>query len=465
MRRFIKLTMQLLVIFIISAHCQTQKGAIATNQRGTQPEIRDNNTTSTTSTTSTPTTNFNAKTPPPVVYQEADTIEPLRLSDLKGAGFFLLPTSIFFIVVNGFLLCIICIKWGQISDSEYRNSCLFCLYLTIADLSLSALVGLPVGLRLSFEVILRENDSMLYYTNTVAFVIYEYLTTLRMLIIAALSMDSFLHITRPFKYMLLATRMRVNLVSAFIAFLPAVKLIPMIFANIHCIIYVEPKTQIGAVGMRPSTFNAPLRCDLDINGTKYPGMNDAGIYLPGTIAILTWFIILVSNIGILALVIKKGTGFFSSQQREEMNRKLLKSCISIMLVTLVFAITNFPITCVKIISSKYDKNEITSGQVSIRVEFYVLILTFASLYFNPWLHVLRMRNIKEAVLGIKKRIMRAMSTHSTTVMPSPNPRLSKMSIQAMQAKRKSSAMTSTVREESPAAVRKATKPTLEQVIE
>ena len=49
--------------------------------------------------------------------------------------------------------------------------------------------------------------------------------------------------------------------------------------------------------------------------------------------------------------------------------------------------------------------------------------------------------------------------------PSPNPRLSKMSIQAMQTKRKSSAMTSTVREENPAAVRKATKPTLEQVIE
>ena len=451
------LTIQLLAICVVSVHCQS--GNIATNRNETQTQPKETYNYSST----TPTPNFTGTTPAPVIHERTNTYKPLRLSDLKGAGFFLLPTSIVFIVVNGFLLCIICMKWERISDSEYRNSCLFCLYLTVADLALASLVGLPVGIRLSFEEQLRKSNSTVFYTNKVAFVIYEYLTTQRMLIIAALSVDSFLHITRPFKYLLLATRIRVNLVSALIAILPAVKLIPMIFASIHCIIYIEPKN--GTVGMRPSTSNAPLRCDLDINGKDYPGMNDAGIYLPGTIALLTWFIILVSNIGILSLVIKKGTGFFSSQQREEMNRKLLKSCISIMLVTLVFAITNFPITIVKIISSLYDRNEMKGGQVSIRAEFYVLILTFASLYFNPWLHVLRMRNIKEAVLGIKKRIMRAMSTHSTTVMPSPNPRLSKMSVQAMQTKRKSSALTSTVREESPAAVRKATKPTLEQVIE
>ena len=395
-------------------------------------------------------------------------MQSLGLSDLKTAGYFLLPTSIVFICINCFLLGILCMKWGKITDSDYRNSCLFCLYLTVADLALSALVGLPVGMRLSFEEDLRENNSMLYYTNTVAVVIYEYVLLLRMLVIAALSVDRCLHIITPFKYMKLATKMRINIVCLVIVCFPMFRFIPMIYGRIICLDYTEPTTydnETGQWGKKSADFEAPLRCYLDVNEIEHPASHLSGVILPGLTTFISWLTIVVSNLMILSLVIKKSTGFFSRQQREEMNRKLIKSCILIMLVTLIFAITNFPITYVKIASFLVMKSPKAIGHISNKTEFFLLILSFLSLYFNPWLHVMRMRSIKEAVMGIKKRIMRAMSTHSTTVMPSPNPGLSKMSLQAMQTKRKSSAMTSTVREESPVAVRKGTKPNLEQVQE
>ena len=452
------LALKTLAIFVVSAYGQTQgnDSTLRMNYESTSVFNSDGLTLPT------------FKTLPET--SEDDKMDPLFLSDLKRGGYFLLPTSIIFIVINGFLLTILCAKWGQISDSDYRNSCLFCLYLTGADFVLSALVGLPVGIRLSFEEKYRENDSLVNYTNEIAFIIFEFLMALRMILIAALSVDRCLHIFRPFKYMVLATRMRINVISAFIFCFSIARIIPITYGffssdelvGLDCISYIDKAEMPGE---HSDLRRAPFRCNLDVSGLKHKGLNEAEIILPGLITSVTWLAILFANLGILYLIVKKGTGFFSRQHREEMNRKLLKSCILIMLVTLVFAITNVPITYVKIASFLYMKKPYESGKVSHPTQFNLLILTFASLYFNPWLHVLRIRSIKEAVMGIKKRIMRAMSTHSTTVMPSPNPRLSKMSLQAMQTKRKSSAMTSTVREESPAAVRKGTKPNLEQVQE
>ena len=347
---------------------------------------------------------------------------PLRLSDLKIAGYILLPVASLFIVVDGFLVGLVCKNWKRIKDSPYCNSCLFCLLLTSADLALALLLGLPIGIRLSFEEELRKNKSLVYYTQNIGFILYEYLFYLRMLIIVALSADRCLQIVKPFRYMMLATKIRMKIVCGVILVLPLLRMAPVFLslpqhiqgypcpekrhALINCVYYTEPHDEFDG-GRKISDHYNPLRCDLDtsIVSELVPGLQlqKAEVIIPGVISGISWLMILVSNLIILKLVVQMGSsGYYTVQQRAQMNKKLIQSCIVVMLVTFSFVFTNFPVTYVRINTYMHQENH--DDNVNYQLEFYFILLSYSSLFFHPWLHVIRIRSIKELVIGIKNRV-------------------------------------------------------------
>ena len=345
---------------------------------------------------------------------------PLRLSDLKIAGYILLPVASLFIVVDGFLVGLVCKNWKRIKDSPYCNSCLFCLLLTSADLALALLLGLPIGIRLSFEEELRKNKSLVYYTQNIGFILYEYLFYLRMLIIVALSADRCHQIVKPFRYMMLATKIRMKIVCGVILVLPLLRMAPVFLslpqhmqlppekshALINCVYYTEPHDEFDGVRKISDHFN-PLRCDLDtsIVSKLVPGLQlqKAEVIIPGVISGISWLMILVSNLIILKLVVQMGSsGYYTVQQRARMNKKLIQSCIVVMLVTFSFVLTNFPVTYVRINTYMHQENH--DDNVNYQLEFYFILLSYSSLFFHPWLHVIRIRSIKELVIGIKNRV-------------------------------------------------------------
>ena len=107
-------------------------------------------------------------------------------------------------------------NWEQISDSVYYNSTLLCMLLTCSDLALSVFVGLPIGVRLAFEEQLRQSASLVYYTEDICFLLWEYLYVLRVIAVAVISVERSVHIFWPYKYMFFATKLKVKVVCGII---------------------------------------------------------------------------------------------------------------------------------------------------------------------------------------------------------------------------------------------------------
>ena len=154
--------------------------------------------------------------------------KPLTLSDLNKTGDFLLSVSLISILVNGLLIGLLCKNWGQIHNSLYCNLSLFCLLLTSSDLALALLLGAPVGIRLIFEEELGNNKSMVYYTENIGFLLFEYLYMVRVITVAVISADRCFHILRLLKYLLIATKWRVKAACEIIVILPLLRIAPMI---------------------------------------------------------------------------------------------------------------------------------------------------------------------------------------------------------------------------------------------
>ena len=178
----------------------------------------------------------------------------------------MLPVSFIFILLNGFLLVLICKSWERISDSFYYNSTLLCVLLTSSDLALSLLVGLPIGIRNTFELQLRENKYLRYYTEEIGFLLFEYLYILRVVIVAVISMERCYHIFFPFKYMLMVTKRKIKIACGVIALLPLFRIAPVIYtlckyteATVHCSYYNDPEG---------SDYYAPLTCMIDLPDKK-----------------------------------------------------------------------------------------------------------------------------------------------------------------------------------------------------
>ena len=335
----------------------------------------------------------------------SDHVNRLELSDLNKAGYALLPISLTFIVVNALLLALVGKRWNHIRDSRYFNSCLFCLFLTCSDLALSLLLGLPIGIRFSFERQLRRNEYLKFYTQSIGFVIYEYLYILRVIIIAVISTDRFLHVFWPFKYMALESKGWIVRVTSGIIFVaPFLRLAPVLIlfakgdANIRCDYYKDEETHL-----------IPLTCVVDKLSITLPGFNVADMVIMTAINGVSWVILLASNVFILALLFRRAsTGYFTSERRNATNIGIVKSSITVLIIAISFAITNFPSTYVWALRIFYGSEK------DHKLYLFLTLLIFLSLFFNPWLYTLRMKNVRDEVICEYKRTLLNLNPPSTS---------------------------------------------------
>ncbi|XP_063682790.1 uncharacterized protein LOC134817547 [Bolinopsis microptera] len=378
--------------------------------------------------TTTPTISYNETHPPSNNTTVVKSPNPLTLNDLQSSGTFLLLMSLIFVLVNGFLVGIVVKNWERISDSVYYNSTLLCMLLTSSDFALSLLLGLPIGIRLTFEKQLRENKFLVYYTEDIGYLLFEYLYILRVIVVAVISAERCLHILRPFKYMMIATKGRVKIVCWIIVILPLLRIAPVIYAlsaddtYVHCTYYSDDGKDSG--------YHTPLTCMLDMRADKLPGFEIADIAIMCSLIGISWLTILVSNIFILVVIFDKAfDGYITRQYRVDMNLKLMKCSVVVLLISSSFALTNFPYAYAWTahIFGK-DKN--------YRQHFYLILLAFLSLFFHPWFYCLRMKNIRDLVTGFKQRV------HSFKT----NSRASTTSIMVMSTVRRSTSMPQTTKE-------------------
>ena len=321
---------------------------------------------------------------------------PLTLNDLQSSGTFLFLMSVIFVLVNGFLVGIVAKNWERISDSVYYNSTLLCMLLTSSDFALSLLLGLPIGIRLTFEELLRKNKSLVYYTEDIGYLLFEYLYVLRVILVAVISAERCVHILRPFKYMMIATKGRVKIVCWIIVILPLLRIAPVIYAlstdvtNVHCTYYSDHG--------KPGGYYTPLTCMLDMHSDKLPGFEIADIAITCSLIGISWLTILVSNIFILLVIFDKAfDGYITRQYRVDMNLKLMKCSIVVLLISSSFALTNFPYAYAW-------TTRIFVKEKNYRQHYYLILLSFLSLFFHPWFYFLRMKNLRDLVTGFKERV-------------------------------------------------------------
>ena len=322
--------------------------------------------------------------------------EPLSLSDMHYAGHFLLPVSLIFIFINGFLVVLLCYNWEHISDSVYYNSTLLCMLLTCSDLALSLFVGLPIGVRLTFEEHLRKSASLEYYTEDVCFLLWEYLYVLRVIAVAVISVERCVHIFKPFRYMFIATKLKVKVACFIIIILPFLRIAPAIYvlhvskdAVAHCTYYNDHTTS--------DQYYAPLTCMLDMSESTLPGFGLADIVVMAVLIGVAWVLILLSNVLIVVVIFDKVfNGFLTRQQKIEVNKKLMKISLVVLAIASSFALTNFPFA--------YAWGaHVFDDDKNYRRHFYLILLSFVSLFFHPWFYCLRMKNVRDLVTGVKKR--------------------------------------------------------------
>ena len=352
---------------------------------------------------------------------------PLSLSDLYHAGYFLLPVSLTFVLVNGFLVLLLCYNWRHVSDSVYYNSTLLCMLLTCSDLALSLFVGLPIGIRFSFEEKLRHYSYFVSYTEDVCFLIWEYLYILRVIAVAVISVERCVHIFLPFRYMVRATKSRVKVACGIIITLPLIRVGTLVYALhgarckaiVHCSFYND-NTDPGNYNDNtdpgnytddtdPGNYNdntnpdygkthyAPLTCMLDMSGVTLPGFDIGDTVFMAVLIGLSWLLILVSNIFTVVMMFDKAfTGHLTRQQNIETDRRLIKVSGVVLIIATSFALTNFPyVYAWGVHLLEKDKN--------YTLHFHLILLSFVSLFFHPWFYCLRMKNIRDLVSGFKRK--------------------------------------------------------------
>ena len=323
---------------------------------------------------------------------------PLSLSDLYHAGYFLLPVSLTFVLVNGFLVILLCYNWRHISDSVYYNSTLLCMLLTCSDLALSLFVGLPIGIRFSFEEKLRQYSYLVYYTEDICFLIWEYLYIFRVIAVAVISVERCVHIFLPFRYMVRATKSRVKVACGIITTLPLVRVATLVYALygksqcnalVNCSYYIDVTS--------PDRFYAPLTCALDMSQFTLVGFKRADIVFMAVLIVLAWLLILVSNIFTVVMMFDKAfTGHLTRQQNIETDRRLIKVSGVVLIIATSFALTNFPYVHAWGV-------HVLDKDMNYTLHFHLILLSFVSLFVHPWFYCLRMKNIRDLVSGFNRK--------------------------------------------------------------
>jgi hypothetical protein len=274
------------------------------------------------------------------------------------------------------------------------------MLLTSSDLALASLVGLPIGIRLTFEKQLRKNKHLTFFTEDVGFLVFEYLYILRVMIVAVISAEKCFHIVLPFKYIMIVTERRIKMACAMIVLIPLLRVAPVIHVLlkhdgviVHCTYYND------GIGSRSAEiFYTPLTCLIDVPSDKLPGFDIADTVGMATLVGISWLIILVSNIFIMVVVFDKAfRGYLTRQNRLEVNLKIMKNSILVLLIASCFAFTNFPFAYAW-------TSHVMTTEKNYKQHYYLILLTFFSLLFHPWFYCFRLRNIRNLFNRVKGRI-------------------------------------------------------------
>ena len=339
----------------------------------------------------------------------------LNISDLRIGGSVLLAISVTFIVINGFLSWLVFKNWKTIKRSRFFNSFLLGLVLSSADFTLAVLVGLPSSFHLTWMSYFRNESAMRFYSFYIGHFLFEYIFLFRVLVIALLSSNTFLHIQFPLHYHAdYESRRKVFTACGVAAAVPLLfRTVPsLVFLlkysdgkTMTCVDYDDPDATTYETLVNASHYYVPLTCGillLDENAS----IVQVDVIILATITILSWLIITTTNFTSLVVVFRRiGSSTCIGSVGISM-RQIAKATLISCSITFTFMLTNFPYVCIWWMD--YISKEGSRGAfINNELKFYLMILTFFSLIFHPWFFILRLKSFRDLLKEFKSKFNRS----------------------------------------------------------
>ena len=286
--------------------------------------------------------------------------------------------------------------------------------LTIADLIFCVLVAFPAGLHMTFFENLSKESSMKFYTKFVLFFSLEYLFILRVIIVGVLAADKCLHLTLPLRYGFLMDMKKVTKLAIIVVIIPLLtRVIPNGIDLYYSKTYNEslmgdsmhnpPKMSCIEVSINRTGYPAPLTCEVDL--TMAPKEIDSETFIRRDIVILfltvaTGFMVIficdvIIGVYLVVKLPKLRSLNFGSRHR---STDFLSRTLCTWAVSGAFALTNFPYAFIRLQQYRYDLLGQSDGWIENTTKFIIYNLMFLSLFFHPWIYLLKMKSIRELVM-------------------------------------------------------------------
>ena len=335
--------------------------------------------------------------------------DPVMMSELHVGGSILLILSVIFTFVNGFLIWLAFFKnWTAITRSKFFNSFFLGLVLSVTDLVLAVFVGFPASLHLTWMSYFRMQPSMPFYSMYVGHFLFVFIFNFRVLIVALMSLDSFFHIMFPFLYEAgYESRRKVHIACIIVAAIPIIlKIAPGFIylmeynGKLSCMQYEDLNATTYDKIKNPQKYYVPLNCyiSLDKERNETNEIVAADVVITTTIATVSWFILAVTNVAVLFIAVRRMIKSpFQGQNGKSMKQIVRSAVMTCLMVIFTFMLSNFPhvVTWLMNYLSNRGYNYFKSAYLTDRVEFYLTLLSFLSLIFNPWFFVLRLKSFRE----------------------------------------------------------------------
>ena len=155
----------------------------------------------------------------------------------------------------------------------------------------------------------------------------------------------------------------------------------------------------------------PLDCFL-VTPSEISTYKTADEVITGAMVGAFWGIMLASNITILVVVFQFDRTYTGNRTRRQVRMfgaklKLMKSGLAVLVISSFFALTNFPLAyswAAHIFHKEWNYTQ----------HYYLVLLSFLSLFCHPWLYCLRMKSIRSLISGLKRRVLSVISFRSSS---------------------------------------------------
>ena len=344
---------------------------------------------------------------PPGPTDSPPTEVPVNFSDLYIGGSLLLTLSVIFTFVNGFLIWLAFFKnWTAITRSKFFNSFFLGLVLSMTDLALAVFVGFPASLHLTWMSYFRMQPSMPFYSMYIGHFLFVFIFNFRVLIVALMSLDSFFHIKFPLLYEAgYDSRRKVHIACIIVAAIPIIlKIAPAFFflwehdGKLSCLQYKDPNATIYDKSHYRQRYYVPLTCYISLPNGKHDIVR-ADVAISATIIVVSWFILISTNIASLLIALKKLRSVTQTA----------RATLLICWISFVFMLSNFPPGVLSLMSylANHGYEFAKTAHVTNKVEFYITLLSFLSLIFHPWFFVLRLKSFRDLLIRFKIKVIRS----------------------------------------------------------